>query len=248
MVDIQVDALSAFKKNVAAFRLNFLKPVFHFSQIGHKTRSQRQQFFANGGFVQGIKFVQIAQQGVLFLQSVRHFGAQQGRIGQVASPQAHARGLVFVTGADAASGGADLVGGALGFAGFVQALVVGHDEVGLFTDAKPGRRNVNALGSQMVHFFKEHKGVEHYAIADEAHLAVMQNAGGNEVQNGFFALNLDGVPGIVAALKTDNGPALGAQHVNDFALAFVAPLCADDDRISHDITCLKRRGRGGVLS
>ena len=68
------------------------------------------------------------------------------------------------------------------------------------------------------------------------------------MQNGFLALNLDGVTGVVAALKTDDGPALGAQHVNDFALAFVAPLCADDYRISHGITCLKRRGRGGVLS
>ena len=68
------------------------------------------------------------------------------------------------------------------------------------------------------------------------------------MKDGFFALYLDGVPGIVAALKTDNGPALGAQHVNDFAFAFVAPLCADDDRIRHDFTCLKRRRRGGVLS
>ena len=176
MVDIQMDALSAFKKNVAALGLHFLQAVFHFGEVGRDARGQSQQFFADSGFVQGIKFVEVAQQGVFFLQGVGHLGAHQGRIGEVAGAQAYAGGLVFIAGADATTGGTDLVGGALGLAGFVQAFVVGHDEVGFLADAEPGRGNVNALGGEMVHLFKKHKGIKHHAVADEADFAFVQDA------------------------------------------------------------------------
>ena len=51
---------------------------------------------------------------------------------------------------------------------------------------------------------------------------------------------------VVAALKANNSAALGAQHINNFALALVAPLSADDDRIRHGVTCLQcRRATAG---
>lgn len=40
-------------------------------------------------------------------------------------------------------------------------------------------------------------------------------------------------PGIVAALKADNDPTLGAEHIHNLALALVSPLRADDDRVCH---------------
>ena len=61
------------------------------------------------------------------------------------------------------------------------------------------------------------------------------------MQNGFLALNLDGVPSVVAALKANNNAALGAQHIYNLALALVAPLGSDDDRIRHGVTCLQYR-------
>ena len=68
------------------------------------------------------------------------------------------------------------------------------------------------------------------------------------MQNGFFALHLDGVTSVVAALKANNNAALGAQHINNLALALVAPLSADDDRIRHGVTCLQcRRARAGDI-
>ena len=46
---------------------------------------------------------------------------------------------------------------------------------------------------------------------------------------------------VVAALKANNNAALGAQHVYNLALALVAPLGSDDDRIRHGVTCLQYR-------
>ena len=56
----------------------------------------------------------------------------------------------------------------------------------------------------------------------------------------LLSLNLDGVPCIVAALETDDNLALGTEHVDNLALALVAPLSADDNCIGHKYTtCLK---------
>jgi len=119
--------------------------------------------------------------------------------------------------------------------------VVGHDEVGLFADAKPGRRNVYAPGCKVIHLFKKDVRVEHNTIADEADFVFVQYAGRDKVEDGFLALYLDGVTSVVAALKADDNAALGAQHINNLALALVAPLGADDDRIRHGVTCLQCR-------
>jgi len=116
VVDIKMDALSAFKKDVAVFSLRFLQAFFHLGEVGHQARGEGQQVFAHGVFIKGVKFVEVAQQNILFLQGVRNLGAHEVGIGQIACAQAHARGLVFVAGADAASCGAYLVPGAFGFA------------------------------------------------------------------------------------------------------------------------------------
>ena len=42
-------------------------------------------------------------------------------------------------------------------------------------------------------------------------------------------------------LKANNNAALGAQHIYNLALALVAPLGSDDDRIRHGVTCLQYR-------
>ena len=172
-----------------------------------------------------------------------HLGAHQVGRKEVAGAQAHAGGLVFITGADAPSGGADFMTGAAGFAGLIQAFVVGQNEVRFFADAQARGAHVHATGGQMVYFFKKNVGVQHNAVADQTDFVRVQNARRDEVEDSFLPAHLNSVPGIVAALKAHDGAALGAQHVHYFALALVAPLSADDDRIRHDSPCLKGRAR-----
>ncbi len=57
----------------------------------------------------------------------------------------------------------------------------------------------------------------------------MQYAGRNQRQNGLLAVDDQRVPGIVAALETHHGLHLIGQEIDDFALAFVAPLQTDHD-------------------
>ena len=70
---------------------------------------------------------------------------------------------------------------------------------------------------------------QHDAVADQAQHAFAQDAGWNQVQHGLLAGDHQRVAGIVAALKPrDRADAFG-QQVDDLALAFVAPLCSEDD-------------------
>ncbi len=57
----------------------------------------------------------------------------------------------------------------------------------------------------------------------------MQYSGRNQRQNGLLAVDDQRVPGIVAALETHHGLHLIGQEIDDFALAFVAPLQTDHD-------------------
>src|SRR5205085_12412571 len=53
-------------------------------------------------------------------------------------------------------------------------------------------------------------------------------------QNVFRAAMNNGVAGVVPALAADHDVRLGRQHVDDLALAFVAPLRADQNCVRHE--------------
>ncbi len=53
------------------------------------------------------------------------------------------------------------------------------------------------------------------------------------MEDEFLSAMNDGVPGIVAALAADHDVGLAGENVDDLALAFIAPLRADEDRICH---------------
>ena len=81
----------------------------------------------------------------------------------------------------------------------------------------------------------ERDRVDHDAVADHAHFSAPQNAGGNEMQDVFFAAVNDGVAGVIAALAADHDVGVAGQDVDDFALAFIAPLRADQNRVCHRV-------------
>ena len=57
-------------------------------------------------------------------------------------------------------------------------------------------------------------------------LLLAQDAGGDQVQDIFLALDMDGMAGVVAALGADDDVRLLGQNINDLAFAFIAPLGA----------------------
>ena len=87
--------------------------------------------------------------------------------------------------------------------------------------------------------------IENDAVADEAEFLFVENAGRNGVQDGALAVHLDGVSGVVAALETHDDVAVRSEHVNDFTLAFVTPLGADNNGIGHIFTFFRFTGISG---
>src|SRR5260363_365062 len=60
----------------------------------------------------------------------------------------------------------------------------------------------------------------------------MHDAGWNQPQNRFAALNPQGVSGVMAALKTHHAMRALGKPIDHFAFAFIAPLSAHDNDIT----------------
>ena len=180
--------------------------------------------------VQGADVVAL-QQPVLLVQRRADLAAQDLLVQQVLHADADARVLVDVAGADAAAGGADLELAELLLGGAVQQQVVGHDQVGVAGDAQVVDRHAAAV--QGLDLAEEDVRVDHHAVADDARLGLVEDAGGDEVQGEDLAVPHDGVAGVVAALIAHHHVGLLGQQVGDLALALVAPLGADHDGRRH---------------
>src|SRR5690606_10719136 len=146
---------------------------------------------------------------------------------QIRHADAPACDLVLVRGADALPGGSDPRGAAALLADEVQALVVLEEQVraSADADAAPG---VDAARVQRVQLLEELLHVEHDAVAEQAALPRMQDAGWDLVQDELVAAHVHGVAGVRAALVPCDDVHRWCEHVHDLALALVAPLGADD--------------------
>ena len=143
---------------------------------------------------------------------------------------AHAQGLfhvlVAVAVGDAALGGAEL-GASLGQALFLKAVLChmeGHGDGRAVGNLQVLGADLNTFLGQEGDFLLEVLGVDDHAAAHNADNVGAQNAGGNQVQDEFAALVLDGVACIVAALIARNNVIVLAEQVDHAALALVAPV------------------------
>ena len=112
------------------------------------------------------------------------------------------------------------------FAKGVEQPVVRENEIGTVTDEQI-TVDGNAARLEVVNFFEQSQRVDDDAVADDVELAGIEDAGGDEMENVLLVADLDGVPGVVAALIADDNVGLLGQDVNDFAFAFIAPLGAN---------------------
>ena len=164
--------------------------------------------------------------------AAQHFVKNRG-IPHIRHAHADAACLVRVSGADAALGGADGFFAEGGFLGGVHFLVEGKDHVGAVGDEKVVFCNGHALAAEFIDFLHQADGVQHHTITDDAKLVRPQDAGGNQVENIFLSIGNYSMAGVVAALAACHHVGGFRQEIDHFALAFVAPLGADNNGI-HD--------------
>ncbi len=147
------------------------------------------------------------------------------RVAEVGDADAATRDLVFVSRADAATGGTDgaLAGGL--FAGLIQRDVVRHDDRRGRADLQAAA-HFDAVGFEFADLLLQRAWVQHHAVADQAQRIGTQDAGGNQVEHGLLAADHQRVAGVVAALEADDGADILRQQIDDLALAFIAPLGA----------------------
>ena len=86
--------------------------------------------------------------------------------------------------------------------------------------------DVDPAGLEHVHFLHEFDRVDHHAVRDHARHAGAEDAGRDQMEHEMLAVDLDCMAGVVAALETDHHPRRFRQDINDFSLAFIAPLDA----------------------
>ena len=71
--------------------------------------------------------------------------------------------------------------------------------------------------------------IKHHAVADDALALRPQHAAGDQLQHELFAVDDDGVPGVVAAGVARDHVELLREDVDDLALALIAPLGTKND-------------------
>ena len=82
---------------------------------------------------------------------------------------------------------------------------------------------------ELLDFLAQRRRAQHDAVADQAQRVVAQDARRDQVQHGLLAGDHQRVAGVVAALEAHDRADVLGQEIDDLALAFVAPLGAEDD-------------------
>ncbi len=165
--------------------------------------------------------------GVLLVAGVLNVGSEERGVEEIDDAEAVTVDLVLVSRADAATGGADGLASGCGLGCELDHAVVGQDDLGAVGDEQLAIRATGdgqACLAQFFDFAKEGCGVEDDTIADDSSAAGAQDAAGDELQHVFFAVNDDGVTGVVASSIAGDHIELLGEDVDDLTLAFVAPL------------------------
>ncbi len=163
-------------------------------------------------------------------------------VGEVADADGAAADLVLIGRTDAAAGRADLAGAARILAQGVEIAVDGQDQRAGLGQHQDFGRDLHALLADALDFGLQRPGIEHDAIADHRRRAG-DDARRQQRQLVGLAADDERVAGVVAALKADDHVGAARKPVDDLALAFVAPLRADDGYVAQIESLFAEAGR-----
>src|SRR5205085_6580261 len=86
------------------------------------------------------------------------------------------------------------------------------------------------------------------AIADHAGDAGVQNAGRDQTENEFHAVDVDGMTGVVATLIARDEGKIRCEKIDDLALPFITPLSAENCYVSHQSSVRSHQSQSAVTS
>ena len=178
----------------------------------------------------GVALEVLREHEVVEFEQRLELGREAVGIEQVLQPDRPPRDLVFVRGADAATGGADLGVSHRPFPRLVERDVVGQHQRTGRRDLQ-ARANFDPRGFQLADLLQQRRRRQYDAIADVHRDARTQDARRDEPQHRLLAADDERVAGIVPALEAHDALRLFGQPVDDLALAFIAPLGTDDDDV-----------------
>ena len=102
---------------------------------------------------------------------------------------------------------------------------------------------IDAASSQHIHLVQQDVRVHHNTVPDDSVYLRPAYAGGDQVKLKLPLLIDHGVPGIIAAGISDDAVNFPCKIVDDFPLAFVAPLSPDNGICRHSLTALLNTNR-----
>src|SRR5690606_852043 len=170
------------------------------------------------------------QDEIMEVEELFKLGVEDRGIVEILHTQCPTPHLVFIRGADAATGRADLPIALACLARVVKRYVIWQDQRagGRYAQA---RTDVQAGLFQLADLLEQGFGRQHDTIADVAGDVGMHDARRNQAEDGLVAVDPQRMAGIVPALEADDALRGFRKPVDNLALAFITPLGADDHNV-----------------
>src|ERR1039457_5574998 len=151
---------------------------------------------------------------------------------EVGDADAAAGGLVLVAGADAARGGADGDAALAAFRHFLHHAMGWKQHVGAVTDEEIGGHG-DAGRFQRLDLAQQRGGGDDESGGNYGLFPGGQNAARDQFEDELLLADENRVARIVATLIARHNIEAFGEEIDDLAFTLVAPLCAEDDYVSH---------------
>jgi len=127
----------------------------------------------------------------------------------------------------------------------IEHRVIRHHHVSALTDDQVLSRDATRL--KLVELLEKRLRIDDDAVSDDAGGLRVEDAARDQVEAVLRAARDHRVTGVVSALRADDHVDGIREEVDDLALAFIAPLAADQDRDAHSRAKRTGRGRSGCV-
>ena len=227
MIDVEQRRLRALQQDRSSGGSFLVKKVAGISYERSETFYKFRSFVKDLLSIQRLSAIGLDETVGVF-QVALNARTQHLRRQSIRDPNTPAAGFVFVRGPDPAQCRANPFITQTLFAGVIQRAMIRKNQMRARTDLHSLRRYHNPLSHQSIGFFEEGFRIDHHAVAQHARFSLVHDAGRQQVEHKGLVTDLNRMARVMPALITgDDVEALGEQ-VDNLALAFIAPLGADD--------------------